>query len=147
MMPMDRADQIRKKYLPALSEHLACCTAIYQRMTHLMPQSYALGEEFHWHLGEFAKLTAVVQEQHKYMDLLSIEFEWTVKSMWLTNVGVHLRLYHDMRIAEVAGFLANEQVINLLKRDNSNIKLRYPTEKNQIHHLLFEWLTTISLTG
>lgn len=144
---MDGANQLRKKYLPALSEHLACCTAIYQRMNHLLPTQYIIGDRLEWQLGNFAKLDAVVQERHRYMDLLAIQFEWSVKSIWLTNVGVHLRLYHDMRIAEVAGFLANEQMINLLKRDNSNIKLRYPTEKSQIHNLLFEWLNTISLTG
>lgn len=143
---MDGTNQLRKKYLPNLTEHLACCTAIYQRMIHMLPPTYTEGEDFSWPVAQFAQLEASIDEQHKYTDLITVRFKWLVNSDWLTNLDVRLKLCHDMNIAEVVGFIVNERMINLQNRDDTNQEISYPNEKKQIHHLLFEWLS-LSLTS
>lgn len=143
---MDSSNKLRKKYLPNLSEYLACCTSIYQRMTLLLPPTYVDGEVFDWQVSDYAKLEVLVAEQHKYTDVIWVKFKWNKGSQWLEDLEIQLKLCHDMNLAEITGFVSQDYLVNLHHPDQLNNKFSYPDEKKQIHHLLIEWLS-LSLTS
>ncbi len=142
---MNGADQLRKKYLPNLTEYLACCTTIHQKIVRLLPPSYANGEKFSWKAGISSYLEISVQEQHKYTDVVFIKYRWAAGSKWLQDMEFQLNLCHDMNIAEVISFISNGHVHNLRNRCYTSPTISYLDEKKQIHQLLLEWLS-LSLT-
>lgn len=143
---MSGENQLRKKYLPNLSEYLACCTSIYQRMTSLLPPTYVDGETFSLAVADFATLEILIAKQHKYTDEVWVNFKWNKDSEWLNNLEIQLKLCHDMNLAEITGFVSKGFLVNLHQPEQLNQQFSYPDEKKQIHHLLIEWLS-LSLTS
>ncbi len=132
---------IRKKYLPNLTDYLSCCSGIYQNIIKLLPPVYKTKDTFSWPVSKFARIEASIDSRSRYTDVITLTFKWKEESTWLTNLVAEVKVCHDMNIAEVTGFLMNEEMIDFQNRNNSNNKLSYPIEKKQIHSLLFEWLS------
>lgn len=126
--------------MPNLTEYLARCSSIYLKVTNQLPSAYTEQESFIFPLTHFGQLRIVIDERKKFTDALTVHFEWLIPSLWLTNLAVHLKLYHDLKVAEVVSYISNGKVVHLNRWDSTQKKMSYPVEKEQMNHLLSEWL-------
>ena len=80
-------------------------------------------------------------EQTRYTTVISLAPEERLENKeawWSTQPHLMIRLYHDVRMAEV---IAANQYHNLaIYYDYPNPHMHQPDEKYQLNHLLAEWL-------
>lgn len=129
-----------KPYVPDLAQMASVCEANYLRLLKLLPDmDNGTGRRFSIDGGPHhsTKIEFIIEEQFKYT-LTIIAKQTTGLSSYLTAPKIEVRLYHDVRMAEVISF-HNEHKFNG-SYHYPNPQMRLPDEKMQINHFLSEWL-------
>lgn len=129
------------RYRVDLKKYLADCEANYVRMLRLFP-AIDHQEELLLALGEGEKtLSFQVLERTPYTTLVSIvqEVEGGSCADWLLPLRLKVRLYHDVRMAEVVNWLGQRQLQPRYEYPNKH--MRQPDEKAQWNSFLADWLS------
>lgn len=130
---------MRKRYTPDLREIGALCEANYVRLCRLLP-SLQTGDErcFTVHYGTTSsKICLRVDAEHAYTTQVRIE-QQQESSQWLQSPAMHIRLYHDARMAEVLSYQSQRSLEGRYQYPNAQMHL--PDEKTQLNRYLAEWL-------
>lgn len=131
----------RYVYVPDLVADMAECDANYLRLRQLFPNMD--GEDdirfgIKGQMEDGATVTIVVTERFRFTTMLSVKVESDEDKPWIRWPSLSLRMYHDVRSAEVVQF-----------ERHGNFRSRYPTpnkhmfapdEKSQINKFLGELL-------
>ena len=95
--------KVKRKYVPDLARMMAEGEANYRRLLKLLPALDA-GTSCRYGLrlpdGQLGQLSLRVVENFAYTTALEVE-QSLGESPWLKTPLLHVRLYHDARIAEV----------------------------------------------
>ena len=143
-MLRDRADPMnsKRRYVPDLASDMAECDANYIRLLQLFPR---LSEEDRLEFGiegtttDGAIVNIRISERCPYTTMLSVTVSNEEDKPWVKWPVLEVRLYHDVKSAEVVSF-----------ERHRNFKYRYytpnpdmfqPDEKSQINRFLGELLT------
>lgn len=105
----------RKTYKVDLREQMACCEGNYLRLMKLMPE---FDDTQHWHyettVGDNAlSLTLEITERAPYTTMLNVS-QCSGVSDWCVAPEIQVRLYHDVRMAEVVAW-----------REHRRLQVRY----------------------
>lgn len=136
-----------KSYTPNLRRLIGDCESNYSRFMELLPE---LDDSEHWRFGVTANPAAdsgaeesckqvfiQVMERTKYTVTLAVDQE-SLLDKWVPKPLLTVRLYHDVKVAEVLSFQKNRYL-----RQNypyPNDKMFHPDEKAQLNRFLGEWL-------
>ena len=96
-----------------------------------------------WH-GQYSKTELEVIEQTRYTTVISLT-QITCSHDWLTLPRFVVRLYHDVRMAEVITANGYRQLQASYEYPNPN--MHQPDEKQQLNQILGEWLDHCLATG
>ena len=126
-----------KKYVPNLKGFHALCEANYTRVLKLLPdidedsQSYEFGTE------QEIQYRIRIVDASRYTTTLDVSQMSDSLPDWL-KPSMHVRLYHDARMAEV---LSSQNVTAIKPSyDYPNQKMHQKNEKEMINCFLAEWL-------
>ena len=137
----------RKPYVPDLKELSGICESNYLHLLKLMPKMDA-GESREFNItGGVNHATSIrlkVVEQFKYTQGIMVEQVSDLHD-YLTPPRMEVRMYHDLRTAEVISFDNNHRFNGVYHYPNPQMRL--PDEKHQINHFLSDWLTHCFLHG
>jgi len=149
-----------KKYHPRLSTLMNLCEINYMLLIRLLTNNNdeeAIGDERGFFISDFLAYNIKTLEITRYTSLISICQEMPnakqIKAGKDEVLGedndkilyasilypkMTIRLYHDVRIAEV---ISNQDIKQVKPRyDYPNSKMHLPDEKEQINQFLKEWL-------
>lgn len=129
-----------KAYVPDLTEMASICEANYLRLSKLLPEmSSGQGREFVLRGGPHlnTRIAFSIEEQFAYTLTILVE-QTSSLSGFLNPPKMEVRLYQDVRMAEVISF-HNEHKFNGVYH-YPNAQMRLPDEKLQINQFLSEWL-------
>ncbi|MBE0483540.1 MAG: DUF1249 domain-containing protein [Bacterioplanes sp.] len=130
---------MRQRYVPDLRELGALCEANYVRLCRLLANLQAGDERcFIVNYGaSTARICLVIEAEHAYTTQLKIEQQHD-GSQWLQSPSMHIRLYHDARMAEVLSYQSNRSLDG--RYEYPNAQMRLPDEKTQLNRFLADWL-------
>lgn len=136
---VDRAVGSRR-YKVNLADQMACCEANYARLLKLMP---TFDDCDHWSYGVQAggqvwKISLRVVERARYTTMLEVTQDDSPED-WGRSPKLQVRLYHDVRMAEVTAWHEHRRV--KAKYDYPNQKMYHRDEKAQFNQFLGDWLT------
>jgi uncharacterized protein YqiB (DUF1249 family) len=149
-----------KKYHPRLSTLMNLCEINYMLLSRLLSNNNdeeIIGDECVFFISDFLAYNIKTLEITRYTSLISICQEMpNAKQIKAGKVAVlgednnktlyasilhpkmTIRLYHDVRMAEV---ISNQDIRQIKPRyDYPNSKMHLPDEKEQINQFLKEWL-------
>ncbi|MCL6272175.1 DUF1249 domain-containing protein [Sansalvadorimonas sp. 2012CJ34-2] len=124
----------------------AVCDANYLRLMKVAPTG-AAGTSSRIHIefqGHEASATLKIVEQTRYTTLLTLSLTTPLHS-WLSLPELTVRLYHDVKMAEVIG-ASGHRYLNA-RYEYPNAHMHQPDEKYQLNTLLAEWLDHCMVTG
>ncbi len=132
----------KRRYIPDLVSDMAECDANYMRLLKLFPE---MREEDRREFGvrgqteDGAIVTIRITERCPYTTMLSVTVESEEDKPWIRWPRIEIRMYHDLRTAEVTQF---ERVRNIRYRyEVPNHDMFQPDEKAQINRFFGELLT------
>ena len=129
-----------KPYVPDLAEMASICETNYLRLVKLLPDmDTGQGRRFFIDGGphQSTHIEFSIEEQFKYT-LTIVAEQTTALNGFLSAPKLEVRLYHDVRMAEVISFHNEHRFHGSYHYPNP--KMRLPDEKLQINHFLAEWL-------
>jgi len=131
----------KPRYVPDLRKFIGNCESNYQRLLRLLP---GMDEEDCWVFGTenssregLTRVRVRVLERSRYTTTLSLLQELTQVDC-LPGILMTVRLYHDVRVAEVLSFQGNRHIRQTYNYPNKNLYQR--DEKAQLNRFLGEWL-------
>ncbi len=139
---------MKKRYCPDLVSHMAECDANYIRLLKLMPNmldrdSLEIGIRTQTDQSILARIR--ITERFKYTTSLSICLRSDSHSPFIRWPVIQVRVYHDLKTAEVAGF---EQHRHFQSRyEYPNCRMFHPDEKAQLNRFLGELLSQCLARG
>lgn len=87
---------------------------------------------------EHSSVILKIKEKNKYTLLLEVAEKNLVNPVWKQALNMRVRLYTDAKLAEVVHYQGKTRF--LPKYDTPNPKMYHRDEKQQINHLLYDWL-------
>ena len=130
----------RKLYVPDLKAFAGICESNYAHLLKLLPDMEA-GNKREFNIsGGPNHATAIrlsIVEKFTYTLDILVEQVSTLND-FLTPPTMAVRLYHDVRMAEVLSFDNNHRFNGVYHYPNP--QMRMPDEKHQINHFLQDWL-------
>tara|TARA_B100000676_G_C17993675_1_gene796450 strand:- start:1004 stop:1450 length:447 start_codon:yes stop_codon:yes gene_type:complete len=133
---------IKRRYVPNLISDMAECDANYMRLLKLFPdmRSEEIREfGLRGHTEDGSVVTIRILERCPYTTMLKVQVESDENKPWIRWPTIEIRMYHDVRTAEVTQF---ERVRNIRYRyEVPNDGMHQPDEKAQINRFLGELLT------
>jgi uncharacterized protein YqiB (DUF1249 family) len=136
---MDRLN--KKHYVPDLSTISSICEANYARLLKLLPNmNDGIGREFTLSGGpkHSTRIRFTIEEQFKYTLTILVE-QTNDLSNFLTPPRMEVRLYQDVRMAEVISFANNHRFNGVYAYPNP--QMHQPDEKHQINIFFSDWLS------
>ncbi len=130
----------RKRYKVDLSAQMADCEANYARLLKLMP---SFDEQDQWlydlNAGDQTwQMQLQIQERAPYTTMLEVSQRDNL-NMWGSSPLLQVRLYHDVRMAEVTACKGYRRV--LPRYDYPNRHMHQQDEKAQLNRFLSDWLS------
>jgi len=141
-----RGRSIKPRYRLDFRELMRLCEQNYAQ---LGPVMTALGEQDHARFilpggeGRELEFTVAVLQRSRYTTVLRLEQE--APHELLPPARLTVRLYHDVRMAEVTEALPFRRV--LARHPYPNVWMHQEDEKNQWNRFLAEWLTHLREHG
>ena len=137
------------RYQVNLVKLQAVCDANYLRLTKIAPDSLKNSpdttSQIHLEFnGHKASATLNVLEQTRYTTLIQL-FVTTPMHSWLPLPKLTVRMYHDVKMAEVIA--ADRHRYLNVRYEYPNTHMHQPDEKHQLNALLAEWLDHCMATG
>ena len=133
---------IKRRYVPNLISDMAECDSNYMRLLKLFPdmRSEEIREfGLRGHTEDGSVVTIRILERCPYTTMLKVHVESDDNKPWIRWPTIEIRMYHDVRTAEVTQF---ERVRNIRYRyEVPNDGMFQPDEKAQINRFLGELLT------
>ena len=145
---------MKKRYCPDLVNHMAECDANYIRLLQLVPDVFngdstadgdcvEIGIRTEGNQCILIKIGVV--ERFKYTTSLSIYLRGDDHSPWIRWPTLQVRVYHDLKTAEVSSF---EQHRHFQSRyEYPNHGMFHPDEKAQLNRFLGELLSHCLANG
>ncbi|XOV86060.1 MAG: DUF1249 domain-containing protein [Pseudomonadota bacterium] len=138
----------RRRYVPDLISDMAECDANYIRLIRLFPtlaqeDSLAFGIESTTEDGAVVRI--VISERCPYTTMLSVRVENEEDKPWVKWPLLEVRLYHDVKSAEVVSFQRHRNF--QYRYYTPNRHMYQPDEKSQINRFLGELLTFCAERG
>lgn len=131
------AHGIARKHVPDLKTLQRTCEVNYLSLMRLLPSSAKVGETVSVAISEEVLFVLRVLETAPYTWHASIE-QCSPNLPSFMRMRVKVRLYHDVRMAEVC---ASQQIFALRSSYHyPNSKMHHPNEKEQVNLFLAEWL-------
>lgn len=132
----------KRRYVPDLASDMAECDANYIRLLRLFPNlkeqdQLEFGIEGTTEDGAAVKIT--ISERCPYTTMLSVRVSNEEDKPWVKWPLLEVRLYHDVRSAEVVSFQRHRNFKYRYYTPNRN--MYQPDEKSQINRFLGELLT------
>ena len=123
----------KQRYVPDLVADMAECDANYIRLVRLFPH---MDQEDFFKFGvdagqsgtvtgqtvDGSEVTIVIHERCPYTTMLNVKVEGDTASEWVKWPTLEVRVYHDIKSAEVVAF-----------ERHRNFKFRYPTPNDQMY--------------
>lgn len=138
----------KRRYVPDLASDMAECDANYIRLLRLFPN---LKEEDELEFGiegtteDGAAVKITISERCPYTTMLSVRVSNEEDKPWVKWPLLEVRLYHDVRSAEVVSFQRHRNF--KYRYYTPNPKMYQPDEKSQINRFLGELLTFCAQYG
>ncbi|GGB35370.1 phosphohydrolase [Oceanisphaera marina] len=131
------AKVIARKHVPDLKSLQRTCDVNYMALMKLLPQGALVGESVSVGISDQVLFVLRVLEVAPYTWHVSIE-QCTPRLPSFMRMKVKVRLYHDVRMAEVC---ASQQILTLRSSYHyPNAKMHHRNEKEQVNLFLAEWL-------
>ncbi len=139
---------MKKRYCPDLVSHMAECDANYIRLLKLMPNmldgdSLEIGIRTETDQSILARIR--ITERFKYTTSLSIYLCSDSHSPFIRWPVIQVRVYHDLKTAEVASFEKHRHFQS--RYDYPNHRMFHPDEKAQVNRFLGELLSQCLAKG
>lgn len=119
--------------------------SIYQQTMLLVPDDTNLSQYFCSRINDHPALHLQILEQHPYTTFLRLTHELKNDLQQFSEPEAHIRMYHDLRIAEVTAFDTTRGINRLAGPDLD------PSALQQIHwrqnRALHKWLDFLLLQG
>ncbi|OXS14153.1 hypothetical protein CGX12_15865 [Zobellella denitrificans] len=126
-----------RKHVPDLKALQRTCDTNYLALMKLLPKGATAGESVSVGISDQVLFVLRVLEIAPYTWHVSIE-QCTPGLPSFMRMKVRVRLYHDVRMAEVC---ASQQIFALQPSyDYPNKNMHHPNEKEQVNLFLAEWL-------
>lgn len=126
-----------RRHVPDLKALQRTCDTNYLALMKLLPRRAVVGESVSVGISEQVLFVLRVLETAPYTWHVSIE-QCTPGLPCFMRMKVRVRLYHDVRMAEVC---ASQQIFTLRPSyDYPNKNMHHPNEKEQVNLFLAEWL-------
>ncbi|MEX0943038.1 MAG: DUF1249 domain-containing protein [Pseudomonadales bacterium] len=138
----------KRRYVPDLVSDMAECDANYIRLLRLFPN---LGQEDQLEFGiegtteDGAIVKITIEQRCPYTTMLSVRVSNGEDKPWVKWPVLEIRLYHDVRSAEVVSFQRHRNFKYRYYTPNPN--MYQPDEKSQINRFLGELLTFCARYG
>ncbi|MAA72608.1 MAG: hypothetical protein CL679_12880 [Bermanella sp.] len=129
-----------KHYVPDLTNFAKVCESNYMRLLTLLPEmDSGTGREFTitGGVGQRTGIRFSITEQFPYTLTIAIE-QVSELHDFLQPPHMDVRLYHDVRMAEVVVFDHHHRFNGVYHYPNP--QMRHPDEKHQINQFLADWL-------
>ena len=148
-----RADgnEVKIRYCPNLASDGAECDANYIRLCRLMPEmsdNDRIQFGIAWKHHDAARISMEVIERCRYTTVIGMYFSdlgAIATNRWVGLRAMHIRVYHDLKTAEV---VSCDQVRQFKSRyEYPNAGMQHPDEKSQMNHFLGEILTHCLANG
>lgn len=128
---------INRKYVPHLPSMLAICEANYARMMRLLPDVDTEHMQYQFSAGHSLQYQIRIIESARYTSTLEMQQVSATGPKFLQPT-MHVRLYHDARVAEV---IKNQRVGSLkASYPYPNQSMHQKNEKQMVNQFLAEWL-------
>ncbi|WP_426415774.1 DUF1249 domain-containing protein [Aestuariirhabdus sp. LZHN29] len=130
----------KRRYQIDLAAQHALCEHNYARLFKLLPNWDRVDERsFAISYGDHhARVRLLIQQRCPYTSMLEVSHQGGM-GQWLAPPLMQVRVYHDLRMAEVVSALDRQ---NLAARyDYPNARMDLPDEKAQWNRFLGEWLS------
>ena len=126
-----------KRYVPDLMSLQRTCEVNYMTLMKLLPPGGSVGAERRYQVGNGLQFQLTVSEESRFTSQVILAQHNPELPSYL-QVRIEIRLYHDVRMAEVC---AAQQISRLQPRyDYPNKKMHQRDEKEQVNLFLAEWL-------
>ena len=110
----------------------------YGRLSHLIPNLRERHGTFSVPLDDITHLSVEILEQHQYTTLLSLIQQPTRHSVWVPELHMKIRIYHDARCAEVISYQHCGRFRASYPYPNRD--MYQPLEKRQVNLFFHDWL-------
>jgi uncharacterized protein YqiB (DUF1249 family) len=130
----------RQRYVPDLQELALTTESNYLRFLKLLPETDEGGERvfsISGHAEQKARIRIRVEEVHPYTTMLTVRQEG-LSPEWIQPPSMHVRLYHDVCMAEVLSYQNQHRFEGRYQYPNP--QMRMPDEKIQLNKFLADWL-------
>lgn len=131
---------MKQRYVPDIAKFGAICDFNYVQLCKLL-KNLEYGSRVRYGLynknSSLGQIQLQVSEASPYTNLILLE-QIQTSGKWINNPRLYVRLYHDVRMAEVIS-AANHTRINGVN-GYPNKKMHLPDEKMQLNQFLKEWL-------
>ncbi|PSJ44202.1 DUF1249 domain-containing protein [Zobellella taiwanensis] len=126
-----------RKHVPDLKRLQRTCDTNYMALMKLLPRAAHVGESLSVGISEGVLFVLRVLDTAPYTWQVSIE-QCSPELPAFMRMKVRVRLYHDVRMAEVC---ASQQIFALRPSYHyPNENMHHPNEKEQVNLFLAEWL-------
>ncbi|BBQ24173.1 DUF1249 domain-containing protein [Aeromonas sp. WP2-W18-CRE-05] len=126
-----------KRYVPDLMSLQRTCEVNYMALMKLLPPGGSVGAERRYQVGNGLQFQLTVTEESRFTSQVILAQHNPELPSYL-QARIEIRLYHDVRIAEVC---AAQQISMLQPRyDYPNQKMHHRDEKEQVNLFLADWL-------
>ena len=135
-------EQSRKRYVPDLIADMAECDANYIRLLKVFP---TLKEIEHIEFGvqgtteDGVVVSILIEERCPYTTMLAVNVDTKQEQPWVKWPSLKVRMYHDLKTAEVISFERHRRFKYRYQTPNRN--LFQADEKSQINRFFGELLT------
>ncbi|PIE41746.1 MAG: hypothetical protein CSA49_01955 [Gammaproteobacteria bacterium] len=135
------------RYVPDLKGLLNDCEANYLRFLRLLP---SLDETSEWSFAmemptaELSKVVISVVERSRYTTTVAL-CQASHMGEWVPEPSITVRLYHDVRVAEVLSYQKNHRIKPSYEYPNK--KMYHRNEKAELNRFLGEWLDSCLKSG
>ena len=139
----------KSRYRVDLSAHMACCESNYARLIRLMPdggEPAGINEPAQWNYqlqqgDSEVRLELVLLEETTYTSMIEVRRSEKLHD-WDSSPRLHVRLYHDAKMAEVVFWWDND-----VRHKAARPRYEYPNERSyhrdervQFNRFLHDWL-------
>lgn len=143
--------EVKIRYCPNLASDGAECDANFIRLCQLMPEM-ADNDKIEFGItskhDESVRISMEVKERCKYTTTVAMYFSnmsTTVTNQWVGLRAMEIRVYHDLKTAEV---VSCDHVRQFKSRyEYPNAGMQHPDEKSQMNHFLGEILSHCLANG
>ncbi|KHE16220.1 dehydrogenase [Aeromonas hydrophila] len=126
-----------KRYVPDLMSLQRTCEVNYMTLMKLLPPGGSVGAERCYQVGNGLQFQLTVSEESRFTSQVILAQHNPELPSYL-QARIEIRLYHDVRMAEVC---AAQQISRLQPRyDYPNKNMHQRDEKEQVNLFLADWL-------